>query len=111
MGGFEFGGWDVAAVLVEAAVVEPVDPLCGGEFDLVDVLPWTAGLAQFGLVEPVDRLGQGVVVGVTDRPDGGGYLDFREPFPVLDRRVLGGFNRPSQHCLNYSGRVNYREPR
>jgi hypothetical protein len=30
MGGFEFGGWDVATGLVEAAVVEPVDPLIGG---------------------------------------------------------------------------------
>jgi hypothetical protein len=35
VGGFEFGGWGVAAVLVEAAVVESGDPSGGGVLDLV----------------------------------------------------------------------------
>ena len=37
--GFHFGGRDVAAVLVEAAVVEPVDPFGGGQLDVVDTSP------------------------------------------------------------------------
>jgi len=36
VGDLHVGGWDVAAVLVEAAVVEPVDPARSGVFDLVD---------------------------------------------------------------------------
>jgi hypothetical protein len=35
--GFVFGWRQVAAVLVQAAVVEPVDPLEGGDFDPGDV--------------------------------------------------------------------------
>src|SRR3954463_9369515 len=53
VGGLQCGGWDVAAVLVEAAVGEPVDPLGGGDLDVVDGLPWPSGLDQFGLVEAV----------------------------------------------------------
>jgi hypothetical protein len=65
VGGLEFGGWDVAAVLVQAAVDEPVDPLRGGDLDVVDGLPRPARLDQFGLVQAVDRLGEGVVVRLT----------------------------------------------
>lgn len=43
---------DVAAVLVEAAVVEPVDPFGRGELDLVDGAPRFAGFDHLGLVEP-----------------------------------------------------------
>ena len=71
VGGFQLDWWDVAAVLVEAAVVEPVDPFGGGELDVLDGPPGLAGLDQLGLVEPVDGLGQGVVVGAADRPDRG----------------------------------------
>ena len=46
VGVFEGGGWDVSAVLVEAPVVEPVDPFGGGEFDVVDGAPGTAGPDQ-----------------------------------------------------------------
>ncbi len=60
VGGFELGGWEVAAVLVEAAVVEPVDPFGGGDLDVVDGLPRLSGLDQLGLVEAVDGLGQRV---------------------------------------------------
>ena len=62
VGGFEFDLWDVAAVFVEAAVVVPVDPFSGRDLDLVDAAPGASGFDQFGLVEPVDRLGQGIVI-------------------------------------------------
>ena len=71
VGGLKLDGWDVAAVLVEAAVVEPVDPLGGGDLDVVDGPPGLAGFDQLGLVQAVDRLGQGVVVGAADRADRG----------------------------------------
>ena len=65
---FHLGGRDVAAVLVEAAVVEPVDPFGGGQLDVIDVVPGSLLLDQLGLVEAVDRLGQRVVVRRPDDP-------------------------------------------
>ena len=53
--GFVFCWRKVVAVLVQAAVGQPVDPLEGGDFDLVNGPPRSLRLDQFGLVEPVDR--------------------------------------------------------
>ena len=52
----EFGGWDVAAVLVQAPVVVPVDPFGGGELGGVDAAPGAAVPDHFGLVQAVHRL-------------------------------------------------------
>ncbi len=76
VGALEIGWWDVAAVLVEAAVVEPVDPLRGRDLNVVDGPPRTSTLDQFGLLEPVDRLGQRVIVGIADGPNGCGDTYF-----------------------------------
>jgi len=70
--GFELRGWQVPEVAVQAAGVVPVHPAQGGQLEVLDGLPGpTAGrpVDQFGLVEAVDRLGQGVVVAVPDRSD------------------------------------------
>ncbi len=48
-----FDWWDVAAVLVESAVIEPVDPFGGGIFEVLDGLPGLAWLDQFGLDRPL----------------------------------------------------------
>ena len=61
VGGLQFDGWDVAAVFVEAAVVEPVDPFGGGEFDFFDAAPGLARFDQLGFVQAVYGLGQCVV--------------------------------------------------
>jgi hypothetical protein len=60
---FVFGWREVAEVAVQAAVVVPIHPAEGGEFDVLDGLPRTSagGAAdQFGLVVAVDGLSQGV---------------------------------------------------
>jgi hypothetical protein len=62
VGPLQFDGRDVAAVLVEAVAVEPVDPCGGGHIDVPDGAPRLAGFDQFGLVQAVDRLGQRVVI-------------------------------------------------
>ncbi len=65
--GFELRWRDVAAVAVEALFVEPVHPRQRGEFEVTDVVP-AAGVGTvdaFGLVEPVDRFGEGVVEALT----------------------------------------------
>jgi hypothetical protein len=61
VGPLQFDWWDVAAVFVEAVVVEPMDPLGGGVFDLVDRPPRLVRVDQLGLVQPVDRLREGIV--------------------------------------------------
>ena len=53
----------------EAAVVEPVDPFEGGELEVVEAAPGAAVADELGLVEPVDGLGEGVVVAVASRAD------------------------------------------
>ena len=66
---FQDGWGHVAAVLVEPAVVVPVDPRRGGDLDGVEVAPGSLAADHFGLVEAVDALGQGVVIGGADRAD------------------------------------------
>jgi hypothetical protein len=65
IGSLQIDRWDVAAVFVEAAVVEPVDPFDSGQLDLIDGAPRLAGLDQFGFVQAVDGFGQRVVIGLT----------------------------------------------
>ena len=36
IGSLEFDWWDIAAVFEGAAVVEPFDPACGGQLDVLD---------------------------------------------------------------------------
>jgi hypothetical protein len=65
IGSLQFDGWYVAAVFVEAAVVEPVDPFRGGQLYFLDGPPGLAWFDQLGLVQSVDRLGQRVVIRLT----------------------------------------------
>jgi hypothetical protein len=53
VGRFELGRWDVAVVRVEAVVVEPVDPLGGRVFDVVDGAPRTRCLISSVLYKPL----------------------------------------------------------
>ena len=69
-------------------MVEPVDPFGGGQFDFLDGAPGLAGLDQLGLVQPIDRLGQGVVVGAAARADQWLDAGFGEAFSEPDRGVL-----------------------
>ena len=50
-------------------MVEPVHPFQGGELDGFQGAPWPAAPDHLGLVEAVDRLGQGVVIGIADAAD------------------------------------------
>ena len=82
---------DVSAVFVEAVAVEPVDPFGGGQLDLLDGPPRLAGFDQLGFVQPVDRLGQRVIVGAADGTDRRLDASFREPLSEPDRGVLRSF--------------------
>jgi hypothetical protein len=79
----------VAAGLEQSSVVEPVDVLEGGDLDLLDGPPGSTRLDELGLEQPNHGLGEGVVVGVADRPDRWVDPGFGEAFGLGDGRVSG----------------------
>ena len=93
-------GWCVVAEgFVESGGVPPVHPAHGGRLDGFDGFPEPLGTDEFGLVEAVHRLGQGVVVRVTDRAHRGLHSGRDERVRVRRTDVLGGFNRSLQRWL------------
>jgi hypothetical protein len=88
---------EVVAVLVGPAVVVPVDPLGGGDLEVVEALPRPLLLDQFGLVEPDGRFGQGVVIRLADGPGRGLDPGGVELLGVGHGQVLTGFNQWKQH--------------
>ena len=53
VGSLEFGRWDVAAGFEKTPVVEPVDVLEGGDFDLLDGAPRAARFDSSVLNSPI----------------------------------------------------------
>ena len=86
--GFSFSWRDVPDGPKQAAVVEPVDPFQSRHFDGLQTAPRPAAADDLGLVETIDRFGQGVVIGVADAADGGFDARFSQTFGVTDRDVL-----------------------
>jgi hypothetical protein len=65
--GLELGRWDEPDLAVQASVVEPVDVLGDGDFDVTDVLPAALGAHRrvadaFSLEQGVERLSHRVVM-------------------------------------------------
>ena len=87
---FGLGRRNVSDRLQQSFVVEPVDPFERGEFDGLEVSPWSAPPDHLGLVEPVDRLGERVVVRIADAADGRLDAGLGEALRVFDRDILGG---------------------
>src|SRR4051812_30624020 len=107
VGGLGLGGRDVSDRLEEASVVEPIDQSEGGNLDRLEAAPGTAPMDHLGFVEAVDGLGEGIVVAVTDIANRRLDACPGKPLGILDRDVLGGFKRSSQHldkgdCGEYS---------
>src|SRR5262245_61777672 len=66
VGGIGFSRRHMADRLEKPAVVEPVDPFERGVLDGLQRSPRSAPMDHLGLVEPVDRLGERIVVAVAD---------------------------------------------
>ena len=49
--GLVFGGRNVADRFEQAPVVEPINPLERGVFDVIDTAPWTAAMNDLSLVQ------------------------------------------------------------
>jgi len=62
---FSFGWRYIAERLEQSMVVEPGHPVQHGQFDGLTRFSGSAAMGQFSLVEPIDRLGQGLVVTVS----------------------------------------------
>ncbi len=91
---------DVADRGVESLVVVPVDPAGGGLFDLAPRVPDLAFVEDdLGLEQPDRGFHQRVVQGVADGADRAGDPGLHQGLGERQRRVLGGFNRSSQHRL------------
>jgi hypothetical protein len=87
--GLVLGRRAAAACGVKPPMVEPVDVLQGGRFQLVEAAPRPVPLDQFGLVEAVHGLGECVVVRISFATNGYGRAGLGEPFGVADLQVLG----------------------
>ena len=80
LGGFELGGGNHPQLGVETSLVEPVDPLQGAVLNVLEPAPGTVVANQVGLVETVERFGQGVdaPIDVKGLPSGGDLAWTRE---------------------------------
>ena len=86
--GFGFCGRDIADGLKQTAVVEPIDPFQGCEFDHFQAPPRTLAMDHFGLKETNYGLCERVVVTVADTADRRLDPRFGETFGVPDRDIL-----------------------
>lgn len=82
-------------------MVVPVGPLGGGELDLGERLPGPLGFDQLGFVEADRALHQGIVVGITDRSDGGGDAGGVQMLGEPETRVL----RPGVRVMDQLARL------
>ena len=94
---FIFGKSLFSARAVWAAVVIPVDPIGGGQLDLVTSAPRVLAVDQLVLEQADRRLGQRVIVRVADGADGGVDTRVLQPYGEGDRCVLLEFNLSLQH--------------
>mgnify|MGYP003587797361 FL=1 len=84
-------------------MVEPIDPFQSGEFDRFEVSPWPAPTDDLGLVETVDRFGEGVVVTVADASDRRLDASFCQPLGVANGHVLNAPVRVMHEVAAMSG--------
>ena len=81
-------GRNVPDGLRRASVVEPADPFEGCAFDGFEVAPRTTTVDDLGPEDPVDCLGQRIVMAVADAPDRGCDACFCEPLGGADGQIL-----------------------
>lgn len=85
---FGLGGRDVADRAEEAMVVEPIHPAQCRHFHCGYTWPGALAPNNFGLVETVDRLGQGVVIRIAHAADRGDEIGFCKALCVVHGEIL-----------------------
>ena len=73
---------------MQALMVEQGHPFQRRQFHRFPVLPWPPFVDQFSLVQPVDRLGQSVVVAVTPATHRRFHSSFAKPLGIADGDIL-----------------------
>ncbi len=96
---FSLGWRDSPDGLQKAAVVEPVDPFQGCEFNHFEAAPRSLPMDDLGLVRTVDRFGEGAVVAVANTADRGLDARLRQPYGMSNgyilRAAVGMMNQPA----------------
>ena len=95
-GALRIGGRDVAELAVQARVVEPAEVLDDGDLGF-EARCEDAALDELALERCDEALGHRIVIPVGDRPDRRRDPEVLQALGVAHARVLGGFNRSSQH--------------
>src|SRR5262245_50343753 len=82
-------GWrHVANWFEQPTRIEPIDPRERGEFDRLEMPPWTCALNHLGLEESNHRFGEGVVVRIAATAHGWCNAGLRQPLRVAHRQIL-----------------------
>ncbi len=98
-----FGWWDIADGLRQPAIVEPVDPGQCSELDSLEASPRSAPMNDLCLVEPIDRLGESVVITVADAADGRLDAGLGQSLDVANADVL----RPAIRMVHQTELANW----
>ena len=73
---------------MDASIVELVDVVESRPLHVFDVAPGSFAMDQLALVEAVERLGHGVVAGITTRSNRGNGADVTQSFGVANAEIL-----------------------
>jgi hypothetical protein len=78
-----------------------MDPSERHELGGFQASPWAASVALFGFVDPIDRLGQAVILAIVHVADGRHMTGSSQALDVFDREVLypaiSVMNKPTTH--------------
>ena len=85
---FSFGWRDVADGLQQPTMIKPVYPFQRRQLNGLKRAPRPAPMNNLGLVKPVDRLGQRIVVAVANAADRGFDPCLGQTLGVFDRHIL-----------------------
>lgn len=86
--GFGLGGRNIPDRFEQSAVVEPIDQFERGVFHGFEASPRAAPMDHLGLEQANHRLGERVIVGISDATDGGFDTCLGETLGVADADVL-----------------------
>ena len=89
VGLLELGRGQVVGRRVETLAIPPCHPRRRRELELIGGPPGALGPDELGLVEAVDRFGEGIIEAVALGADRGDRTLVGEPFGVADGQVLG----------------------
>ena len=85
---FGLGGRDIPDWFEQSAVVEPIHPFEGGKLDGFERPPRATPMDDLGLEQANHRLGERIIVGISNATDGGFDTCLGETLGVADADVL-----------------------